>query len=87
MREAWGIVNSPEVKVPSLGSVDYHWIDNQSRWSAGMWYTPLWNYLSPGWKRDGAASRDETAHKESQAAQSGQGMQSLRWYRLRRCAG
>ena len=52
MREAWGVVNSPDVKVPSLGSVDYHWIDNQSRWSAGMWYTPLWNYLSPGWKRD-----------------------------------
>lgn len=52
MREAWGIVNPPEVKVPSLGSADYHWIDNQSRWSAGMWYTPLWSYLSPGWKRD-----------------------------------
>ena len=52
MREAWGIVNPEEVTVPAPASADYRWIDNQSRWSAGMWYSPLYNYLGSGWKRD-----------------------------------
>ena len=52
MREAWGLINPPEVTVPAPGAANYRWIDNQSRWSGGMWYSPLYNYLSPGWKRD-----------------------------------
>ena len=58
MREAWSMVNTPEVTAPGRGSAQYRWMDDQSRWSAGMWYSPLYNYLSPGWKRDmGEAGR------------------------------
>jgi hypothetical protein len=59
MRDAWSMVNAPEVTAPSLGSAQYRWVDDQSRWTAGMWYSPLYTYFSPGWKRDMGANGQE----------------------------
>jgi hypothetical protein len=38
MREAWSLVNTPTVTAWARGTAAYRWVDDQSRWTAGMWY-------------------------------------------------
>ena len=62
MREAWSIVNPPEVTAPARGFAEYRWIDNQSRWSGGMWYASLYTYLPANWQKDMTKYQDTLAH-------------------------
>ena len=62
MREAWTTVNDPEVKAPTRGSAHFRWIDNQSRFSAGMWYGSLFTYLPKAWQGDMGKYQDTLAY-------------------------
>ena len=62
MREAWTTVNDPEVKAPTRGAAHFRWIDNQSRFSAGMWYGSLYTYLPREWQEDMGKYQDTLAY-------------------------
>jgi hypothetical protein len=62
MREAWTTVNDPEVRAPTRGSAHFRWMDNQSRFSAGMWYGSLYTYLPKLWQKDMGKYQDTLAY-------------------------
>ena len=62
MREAWSLVNPPEVSARARGTAEFHWMDNQSRWSGGMWYGSLYTYLPKGWQSDMQRYQDTLAY-------------------------
>ena len=61
MREAWSVVNAPEVSARARGTADFRWVDNQSRWTGGMWYGSLYTYLPSGWQNDMHKYQDSLA--------------------------
>jgi hypothetical protein len=62
MREAWSIVNPPEVTARARGTAEFHWMDDQSRWSGGMWYGSLYTYLPSGWQSNMERYQDTLAY-------------------------
>lgn len=61
MREAWSLVNEPEVTAATRGSARFRWIDDQSRWSAGMWYGSMYTYLPTSYQNDMGRYQDSLA--------------------------
>jgi hypothetical protein len=61
MREAWNLVNDAEVTVPARGAATFKWVDNQSRWTAGMWYGSRYGYLPEHWRSDMPHYQDSLA--------------------------
>ena len=62
MREAWSIVNPPEVSAKARGTAEFHWVDDQSRWTGGMWYGSLYTYLPKSWQQDMGKYQDTLAY-------------------------
>jgi hypothetical protein len=62
MREAWSLVSEPEVTAWARGTAKFRWIDDQSRWSAGMWYGSLYTYLPANWQQSMAKYQDTLAY-------------------------
>lgn len=62
MRDAWSLINDPEVKAPTRGSANFRWIDDQSRFSGGMWYGSLYSYLPSDWKKTMGHYQDSLAY-------------------------
>jgi hypothetical protein len=61
-REAWSLVNPPEVTARARGTATFHWVDDQSRWTAGMWYGSLYTYLPKSWQQDMGKYQDTLAY-------------------------
>ena len=61
-REAWDTVTPAQDSARTQGTAAFHWIDAQNRWTAAMWYQPLFTYLPEGWKGDMPQYRDTLAY-------------------------
>ena len=62
MREAWSVVNDPDVSAWARGTAQFRWVDNQSRWGAGMWYGSLYTYLPKEWQSTMHKYQDSLAY-------------------------
>ena len=62
MRDAWSLVNPPDVSARTRGSAEFHWVDNQSRWTGAMWYGSLYTYLPKSWQQDMQKYQDTLAY-------------------------
>ena len=45
MRQAWSTVTEPTVTAWARGTAVYRWVDDQSRWTGGMWYDSYYSTL------------------------------------------
>jgi hypothetical protein len=61
MREAWSTVSDPTVTAWARGTAIYRWVDDQSRWTGGMWYNSYYSTL-------GGQARSDLAHYQDTLA-------------------